>query len=205
MKPLVATALCLVSFPVLAQTDRMEVVLENPEVQVTRYAIDPQNPLQVTFTDGDGVVVPMQGVKWSAAISANSESEAATVLAVHLKHHWAAMLRKCEDQCARPIKIEDHVIGETRSLFTNHYVSAYRHELDRGGSLSSSYFTSHGNDHVLLIALTPLAATVSGDRIWLEPGQAYFSTTQDVEANAEHDRAVWVAIRIHAPDEKRSE
>jgi len=91
------------------------------------------------------------------------------------------------------------VIGETRQLFTKNYVSAYRHELEKGGTLNSSYFTSHGTDHVVFLALTPLTASFAEEQLNLAAGQVYFSNAQGVEVDAYGDRALWVAIRIHAP------
>jgi hypothetical protein len=102
-------------------------------------------------------------------------------------------------QCSRQIKVGDMVIGETRQLFTKNYVSAYRHELEKGGTLNSSYFTSHGTDHVVFLALTPLTASFAEEQLNLAAGQVYFSNAQGVEVDAYGDRALWVAIRIHAP------
>lgn len=196
-------------------------------MSATRYVLPNEKPIELSFAAGDGVIVPLNDLRWSSAISADSEWPAVggeafyvdqgakpavsrtantpadgRVVAVNLKHHWTSTLRKCEEprQCVRPVKIGEQVIGETRQLFTNNYISSYRHQLEPGGTLTSSYFTSRGTDHVLIVSVTPLKANFSGDEIKLEAGQVYFSTAQEVEVIAGKDRATWVAIRIHAAD-----
>lgn len=227
MKLVVTVAVCLASIAALGQSSAADrkLLLDNAEMSATRYAIPDEKAIDLSFPAGDGVIVPLNDLRWSKAMSADSDSTAAagealyvdqgarpavsrtastppdgTVVAVNLKHHWTSTLRKCEEprQCVRPVKIGEQVIGETRQLFTNNYISAYRHQLEPGGTLTSSYFTSRGADHVLIVAVTPLTANFSGDEIKLEAGQVYFSTAQEVEVTAGKDRATWVAIRIHA-------
>jgi hypothetical protein len=202
----------------------VELLIENAEVKVTRYTGSPGQVVEVKASGGDAVVVPAGAVSWapspadSSPLSAvrgdaifvaegnhvyvrQSEAESSFVLyGIDLKHHWQSTLRKCEEpkECARPITIAGQVIGETRKLFTNNYVSAFRHELEKDGTLNSSYFTSRGTDHVLFIALTRLAANFSGEELKLDAGQVYFSKAQEVEVSALSGRALWVVIRIHA-------
>jgi hypothetical protein len=201
-----------------------KVLLDNPEVRVTRFDVG-RDAFKVKADDGDVVVVAAGEVKFTPALEANSEflmhagearyvvqgshpevycgaeTTSCAVYAVDLRHHWQSTLRICEEpkQCSRQIKVGDMVIGETRQLFTNNYVSAYRHELEKGGTLNSSYFTSHGTDHVVFLALTPLTASFAEEQLNLAAGQVYFSNAQGVEVDASGDRALWVAIRIHAP------
>ncbi len=226
-----AIVLCLAPVVTSGQSSPAEskLLLENADVLVTRSSVPRDTVPPLSFKSGDGVIVPLQKLTWSAALAANSEFAAGpgeavvfpqgsspqvyqakdappngAFIQVILKHHYATPFRKCEEpkECVRPIRIGDQVIGETRSLFTNNYISAYRHQLVPGGTLASSYFTSRGTDHALFIAITPLSANFSGEEITLEAGQVYFSTAQQVEVTAGAKDAVWVAIRIHAQEPK---
>ena len=128
----------------------------------------------------------------------NSGSSTVPVLVVELKQHWEVEVRACSEpaKCTRPIRMGEFSIGETTSLFTNGFVTAYQHRLDRGGTLSSSYFSAKGKDHLLLIALTDLHANFDGSDETLKAGQTYASEATGIEVNATNAPARWVVIRV---------
>src|SRR5581483_3788607 len=132
---------------------------------------------------------------------ANARNASSQLILGELKHHWDAEVRTCLDpgNCARPIRMGDAEIGTTTTLFTNGFITGYQHRLDRGGSLSSSYFSAKGKDHLLLVALTDLNADFEGVRQALHPGQTYTSDASMIEVDAEKAEVRWVVIRMLIP------
>ena len=132
---------------------------------------------------------------------ANTGTSLTQLLVVELKRHWDGEIRPCSEfsKCTRPIRIRDLTIGETTSVFTNGFITSYRHRLDRGGTLSSSYFSSKGKNHVLLIALTGLQANFDGAEESLQRGQTYASDATGVEVDASKGESQWVVVRMHIP------
>jgi len=147
--------------------------------------------------EGEAQFVPMA----NPAKVVNSTSTMAQVLIVELKQHWENAVHACSlpSKCKRPIVIGDIPIGETTTLFTNGFVTAYQHRLDKGGTLSSSYFSATGKDHVLLIALSDLHVSFDGSEEVLKAGQAYSSDATQIEVNAVPAAARWVVIRMQIP------
>ena len=93
----------------------------------------------------------------------------------------------------------DASIGETTSLFTNGFITAYRHRIERGGTLSSSYFSPRGKDHLLVIALSEMQANFDGVEETLARGQTYTSEATSVEVRAQTGEAGWIVIRVQTP------
>jgi len=131
----------------------------------------------------------------------NSQDKPAEALAIELKHHWDAEMRPCTEpmKCTRPIRMGSDEIGETTSLFTNGFITAYSHRLVLGGTLTSSYFSSKGKDHLLLVALTDLRAVFDGTEENLKRGQVYTSEATEIEVDADQNEARWVVVRIEIP------
>lgn len=129
---------------------------------------------------------------------ANTRSSAVFALIAELKQHWEPPMRTCSEpsRCTHPIRMGEAVIGETTSLFTNGFVTAYQHRLDPGATLDSSYFSAKGRDHLLLIALTDLHANFDGIDESLQAGQTYASEATAVEVNAGKSPARWIVLRV---------
>ena len=142
----------------------------------------------------------------SVAIAANSGADPAEIVIINLKRHWDPEVRNCTEpsKCSRPVRVGEAQIGETVSLFTNGFISAYRHTLERGGTLASSYFSPKGKDHLVLVAATPLIADFEGAEERLKAGQVYFSDATQLEVNAATMAAKWVIIRMHIPKDDPS-
>ncbi len=183
-----------------AQNSTSQLVMEDAYARVTRYSADPFDTGTLKF---DAIVVPIS----AGAISFVKRGDkfvydgagSKGVLLVELKKHWDAEIRPCSEPsvCVRPIKAGQQVIGETRSIFSNGFISAYAHRMERGGTLTSSYFTSKGSDHIVLIPLTALKVNFSGIDEELKAGTAYSSDSTEVEVTAEGQDVRWVVIRIH--------
>jgi quercetin dioxygenase-like cupin family protein len=151
----------------------------------------------INLKDGEARFLPVG----SPRRLVNSGGGTAAVLIVELKQHWEAGMRVCSEpaKCTRPIRMGEYSIGETTSLFTNGFVTAYRHKLERGGTLSSSYFSAKGKDHLLVIALTDLHASFDGNDETLKAGQAYASEATGIEVDAATAPVRWIVIRVETP------
>jgi hypothetical protein len=138
--------------------------------------------------------------KDSATVS-NHGNKSLEILVIELKQHWNNEIRPCSEfaKCTRPIRIENNEIGETTSLFTNGFITAYRHRLAARGTLTSTYYSSKGKDHLLLIPLTDLRANFDGTDETLKHGQVYPSEATEIEVNAETQEIRWVVIRVQVP------
>jgi hypothetical protein len=90
-------------------------------------------------------------------------------------------------------------VAWTTTLFSNGFVTAMRHKMVRGGTLSSSYYSAKGSDHILLIPITELQGNFGGLDEQLKAGQAYFTDATEVEITAKDAEARWIVIRLHAP------
>lgn len=130
----------------------------------------------------------------------NTRSTSGTLLFVELKHYWNPEVRVCSAaNCSRPIKLGDIVIGETSSLFTNGFVTAYRHHLEPGGTLTSSYFSASGKDHLLLVAITDSKTNFDGTEETLSTGQTYATDAGTVEISTLKGSAEWIVLRMQTP------
>lgn len=141
-------------------------------------------------------------------ISRNSTPEVVTnstqrsqLIVAALKKHWDAEIRECAEpqKCSHPVEVGGAEIGETTLLFTNGFITTYRHSLHRGATLASSYYSSTAKDHLLFIALTDLQASFDGQEEHLKTGQVYTSDAGQVEVTAANDEVRWVLIRINVP------
>lgn len=128
----------------------------------------------------------------------NAADTAVQVLVVELRQHWDSEIRICSEfaKCSRAIRMGNLEIGETTSLFTNGFVTAYRHRLVSRGTLTSSYFSSRGKSHLLLIPLTDLRANFDGIDEELKGGQVYPSDAVEVEVTASDHEIRWIVIRV---------
>lgn len=128
-------------------------------------------------------------------------SAAETFLLVELKGHWDAEVKTCAAPltCSRVIKAGTEEIGETRSLFTNGFISGFFHRLERGATLSSSYYSASGADRIVYVPLTDLKVNFGGRDEVLKTGQPYFSDAPEVETTAGDHSVSWVIVRIHTP------
>jgi hypothetical protein len=123
------------------------------------------------------------------------------MIVVGLRSHWDAEIRPCVDpkKCSHAITAGGSDVGESALLFTNGFITAYKHYLRRGGTLANSYFSSTAKDHLLVIALRDLQANFDGQEEHLRAGQVYSSDANQVEVTAENDEARWVIIRMNVP------
>jgi hypothetical protein len=137
----------------------------------------------------------------SKAAIGNPTDKTGQALVVELKQHWDAEVHPCAEpkKCTRSIRAGGQEIGETKQLFGNGFITAYQHRLVAGASLTSSYFSAKGKDHLLFIAQTDLRANFDGLEETLNPGQAYSSDAAEVEISASSSEAKWVVIRIETP------
>ena len=90
-------------------------------------------------------------------------------------------------------------IGTSTSLFTNGFITAYRDRIDRGGTLSTSYYSTKGAHHLMFVALEDLHADFDGTQQDLKRGQVFGSDAEDVEVDAGAHEARWVVIREEVP------
>jgi hypothetical protein len=131
----------------------------------------------------------------------NPSKDVAKTIAIGIKKHWDAEVRTCTEpkQCIHPIQMGTAEIGHTNLLFTSGFVTAYKHDLITGGTLSSSYFSSRGKDYLMLVPLTNLRANFDGQEEELKPGQVYSPEAAQVEVTAEREAANWIMIRVEIP------
>lgn len=197
---------------------------ENPHFKVSRVAVASGSSANIDRHGHDGILVSLgiglsltqgkgpearnlkDGEVWFLPLTlpakvANSADGPTQILVVELKRHWDVEVRTCSEpsKCTRPVMIGEFAIGETTSIFTNGFISAYQHRLDAGGTLSSSYFSARGKDHLLLIALADLRADFDGTEERLKAGQVYASDATQVEVNAGSRPIRWVVIRMQVP------
>ena len=130
----------------------------------------------------------------------HSGANLAQVLLIGLKRHWDAEIRLCgfPQTCVRPIRAGGQQIGQSESLFTNGFVTAYRHRIDKGGTLSSSYYSKKATHHLMLVALDDLQAIFEGTEQELKRGQVFGSDAGEVEIEAGTHPAKWVVIRVES-------
>jgi len=137
----------------------------------------------------------------SKAAIGNPTDKTGHALVIELKQHWNAEVHPCAEpkKCAHSIRAGEQEIGETKQLFGNGFVTAYHHRLVPGASLTSSYFSAKGKDHLLFIALADVRANFDGLDETLKAGQVYSTDAVEVEMNAGSSEAKWVVIRVETP------
>jgi quercetin dioxygenase-like cupin family protein len=135
------------------------------------------------------------------SVITNSSENVSKIIDIVLKQHWDADVHSCGEpkKCSHPILMGTSEIGHSAVLFSSGFVTAYRHELVLGGTLSSSYFSSNGKDHLMLVALTDLQASFDGTEEQLRFGQVYTSEAAQVEVTATKAPAAWVMLRVETP------
>lgn len=198
-------AACLCA-PVLCEENAPEPVFDNDYVRVYRLSLAPGSRTQlrqardtvlIHLKDGESEFLKSQ----SLVAFENSEEKATSDVIVELKKHWDAEVRPCAApmKCTRETMMGGSAIAWTTTLFSNGFVTAMRHKLVRGGTLSSSYYSAKGSDHILLIPITELQGNFGGLDEQLKAGQAYFTDATEVEITAKDAEARWIVIRLHAP------
>ncbi|HEY1802275.1 MAG TPA: hypothetical protein VGG46_15220 [Terriglobales bacterium] len=147
-----------------------------------------------SLINGEARFLPMGSISHLT----NSGTTTVTALIAEIKQHWASAMHSCSEpaKCTHPIRMGEAMIGETTSLFTNGFVTAYRHRLDPGATLASSYFSTKGKDHLLLIALTDLHANFDGSDEALKVGQTYASEATEIDIDAGGSPAGWIVLRV---------
>ena len=185
-----------------------KLVLQNAYVSVYRAALTagtavpvphPRKDIVAIYIDKDGsprVTFLPGGANNSVKAEKNED-----VVLVELQHHWDAEMKRCTfpASCVRAIRMGGTEIGFTESLFTNGFLSAYRHRIDAGGTLSSSYYSAKGKDRIVVIPLTNLHGSFDGTEEDLKPQQGYFSEAKEVEITGGEKAAQWIVIRLNTP------
>jgi len=185
-----------------------ELLLENDYVRVFRQTVE-SGAVPTYDRSRDSVVVALGGEAKEARAEVTFVSRGPkspmlpatapyTALVIELKQHRGAAARSCDASsvCSRKITAGGVEIGETRFLFGNGFVSAYRHHLVPGGTLDSSYYSAKGTNRILVVALTDLHVNLGGIDHTLAPGQVYFSDRTEAEVNAVGQEATWVVVRF---------
>lgn len=123
------------------------------------------------------------------------------MIVVELSRHWDAEMRLCTEPktCAHPIRVGGFEIGQTTSLFSNGFVTAYRHRMERGGTLATSYYSPKRKHHLLLIAAADLEANFDGSEQKLKRGQVFASDAAEVDVDAGSHDVRWIVIRVEVP------
>jgi quercetin dioxygenase-like cupin family protein len=169
--------------------ERIIIVLSGETISVTNRASG-----STVLTQGNVLYIR----KNSLSTLSNSSATNATMIDVGLKQHWDAEVRLCSEpkKCSHTIQAGSSEIGHSTMLFTSGFVTAYRHDLVPGGTLSSSYFSSRGKNHLMLVPLTDLRANFDGTEEDLKAGQVYASEAAQVEVTATKLAARWVMLRV---------
>jgi hypothetical protein len=111
-------------------------------------------------------------------------------------------MRNCSEplKCDRAIRVGDVEVGTSTSLFTNGFVSAYRYRAQPGATISSNFYSSKGDNFVLIVAITSMKANFGGIEEELKAGQVYGTDGADIEVNAPRDKELrWIVLRLNSP------
>lgn len=206
------------------QTSTFDLVLENEYLRVYRETIPPHSESDVRqngkndfveislSTDDVPIPAGSQGAEsehFSSSIVAfhpggspekiaNSGDQPSVRLIVEFKRHWDSPMRRCT--APRICVHREDGISETESIFTNGFLTASRHWVTRGGTLSSSYYSAKGLNHILFVPLDPLQANFGGIDKQLPAGQPYFSDATQVDVTGEKGEARWIVLRLNTPN-----
>ena len=203
-----------------------QTILENEAYHVMRVDLDNERQIALPQPGHDVIVVVLgDGVSLRTVAGGKAESLAygevrfvdrnihgsllhagtslAQVLVVGLKQHWDAEIRPCTlpRTCSHPIRVGGQQIGQSESLFTNGFVTAYRDEISQGGTLNTSYYSKKGTHHLVLIALDDFRASFDGKEQELSRGQAFGSDADEVEIEADSKVShpvEWIVIRLES-------
>lgn len=180
-----------------------DLVLDNNFVHVERVTLPSGSALKFR-TQGDSVVVHRSGeaefMKSGTEISlTNAANPPATEFLVRLKKHWEIPIHACREpmKCTRETQMGGEPVAWTTTLFTNGFLTASRHRVVPGGTLTSSYYSAKGKDHILLIPFTDLSANFGGTPEDLKANQPYFSSVTEIEITGGKKEARWFVLRIH--------
>jgi acyl-homoserine lactone acylase PvdQ len=123
------------------------------------------------------------------------------LVVIGIKHHWDAEVTPCQAPkvCTHAIRADRSQIGQSTTLFTNGFLTAYRHRMDHGGTLSTSYYSSRGKHHLMFVALEDLHANFDGTDQDLKRGQVFGTDAADIEVDAGKRNIAWAVIRIEMP------
>jgi hypothetical protein len=182
-----------------------QLVLENEFVRINRVTIPPKADFSVVGKN-DTVAVRLQDeaerfIPAGGRITeVNSTDHVNTVLLVELKKHRDAEMRPCSFpmKCTRETKVGDESIAWTTTLFTNGFVTGTTHKVIRGGTLTSSYYSSKGSDRIIVIPFTDLSINVGGIDENLKAGQPYFGVGTEVEVTSKDSESRWFVLRLTA-------
>lgn len=170
------------------------VIIPLSEIQLT----DGEKPAE---TYGKGIA---SFVAAKSPFTVRLNKDGAPPLLVQLKKDWGTQLKRCAEPmtCVRPIKMSNEEIGQTRLLFNNGYLTGTLYTLVKGASLTSTYYSARGTDHLLFVPLVDAQVNFSGTPEQFRAGQAYFSSANEVEVSGPALTPVsWVVLRIHIPGE----
>ena len=201
-----------------------QLVEENASYRVLGIGLE--NDLKVSLTQqGNDVIVVVLGEGVSLKFGSGSNAEKlgygevrfvdravraslthsgvglAQVLVIGLKQHWDTEIRPCikPKACVHPVRVGGLEIGQSASLFTNGFVTAYRDRIGQGGTLTTSYYSRKGTHHLMLIALDDLPVSFDGKKQAMKRGQVFGSDADEVEIETDPkiDHPVeWVVIRV---------
>jgi hypothetical protein len=183
-----------------------QLLLDNDFVRVSRIVIAAKSDITIQEkTDAVLVRVLDETARFipagTSVRDANAGDQAAVELLVTLKKHWDAEMHTCSypKQCVHETQMAGQTIAWTTTLFSNGFISAATHKLDRGGSLTSSYYTAKGSDKILIIPFTSVDFNFGGAEESLKPGEPYFGSGTEVEVNAKDAESRWLVLRINTP------
>jgi len=186
-------------------TEPAQLVIENDFVRATRVTI----PVKGEFAPlekYDAVLVRLPDetarfiAKGDRISETNTTDHDVVELLIEMKKHWDAEMRPCAapKNCTRETKMGGETIAWTTTLFTNGFVTVTTQKVVRGGTLTSSYYTSKGPDKIVLVPFTDLNANFGGIEESLKAGQPYFGTGTDVEVTGKDSEGRWLVLRINA-------
>lgn len=181
-----------------------QLVLENDFVRIRRVTIPAKGNFSVAEKN-EAVVVRLDDEtaqfipKGEQVTVSNATDHESVELLLELKKHWNAEMRWCRfpKTCTRETKISEEPIAWTTTLFTNGFVTATTHKVVRGGTLTSSYYTSKGFDSIVLIPFTDLNVNLSGINENLKAGQPYFGVGTEVEVTGRDSQSRWFVLRLN--------
>lgn len=177
------------------------VVVTIGDAEVTN-AVVGKEPKQWSFKDGDVTFLEASGAKSFAHKAVNEGDKNFENVTIELKRSWNTGMRNCSEplKCDRTIRVGDFEVGTSTSLFTNGFVSAYRYRAQPGATINSNFYSSKGNNFVLIIAITPMKANFGGIEEELKAGQVYGTDGANIEVNAPRDKELrWIVLRLNWP------
>ena len=183
-----------------------QLVLDNEFVRILRVTVPPGSEVELQG-ERDTVAVRLEGEtvrfisKGDHLLESNSAEHETVDLLVEVKRHWEAEMRPCSApmRCTRETLLGNEPIAWTTTLFTNGFVTASKHRVVRGGTLTSSYYSAKGADRVILVPFTSLDANFGGIQETLKAGQPYFSSATEVEVTGKDAESRWFVLRLNMP------